>query len=551
MLLSKELKRKSLSVDEKIEAILAVDKGEKKSAIALRLGIPPNTLSTWIKNRDKIFSTYDITNPCRKRQRLSAYADVEEALLRWFQQARTNSVAISGPVLTAQARKFADALGHAEFQCSSGWLDRFKQRHGISGKCITGESSSVTSDLTSDWMRSSLPKILQQFKPKDIYNMDETGLFFRMTPDRTLTFKGDTCHGGKKSKERVTAAVCANMDGTDKLELLIIGKFQNPRCFKNVKKLPVEYLANRKAWMTSEIFENWLRKLDRKFVRDGRKILMLVDNCPAHPKVQNLKAIKLKFLPPNTTSCLQPMDQGIIQNLKVLYRRLVVERVLRSVENGETVDNSTVTLLDAVRMLHSAWYQLKPETIANCFRHAGFVVSAQINDDDNDDVNDLSAAAASIVASQPVTERPKPVVSLSDARNIWDNLRSAGFFIQDDVSFNDYCTADCEVAVSETLDDTAIVQSVTADNQAPAVDGMPAGREDDDDDNDVDDSSERQPVTTADALNALTVLRGWLECNTTGQQSKFHLVAELENYVLSCRRMQQTTINNFFKTSST
>ena len=296
--------------------------------IAARLGIPPNTLSTWIKNGDKIFLTYDSTNPSRKRLRLSPYADVEEALLRWFQQARTNSVAISGPVLIAQARKFADALGYADFQCSSGWLDRFKQRHGISGKCITGESSAVTTEQTSDWIKSSLPKILQSFKPRDIFNMDETGLFFRMTPDRTLTFTGDSCHGGKKSKERMTVAVCANMDGTEKLELLVIGKFQNPICFKNVKKLPVEYLANKKAWMTSDIFEDWLRKLDKKFAREGRKVLMLVDNCPAHPKTQNLKAVTLKFLPLNTTSCLQPMDQGIIQNLKVLYRGLVVERVL-------------------------------------------------------------------------------------------------------------------------------------------------------------------------------------------------------------------------------
>jgi len=58
---------------------------------------------------EKIFSTLDGTNPTRKRQRLSAYADVKEALLRWFQQARANSVAISGPLLTEQARKFADA----------------------------------------------------------------------------------------------------------------------------------------------------------------------------------------------------------------------------------------------------------------------------------------------------------------------------------------------------------------------------------------------------------------------------------------------------------
>jgi len=102
----------------------------------------------------------------------------------------------------------------------------------------------------------------------------------------------------------ITVAVCANMDGSDKMQLLVIGKFQNPRCFKNVKSLPMQYFANRKAWMVSEIFKEWLRKLDRKFSREHRKVLMLVDNCPAHPSVSGLKAITLKFLPPNTTSHL-------------------------------------------------------------------------------------------------------------------------------------------------------------------------------------------------------------------------------------------------------
>ena len=125
---------------------------------------------------------------------------------------------------------------------------------GFTFKCITGESAAITDDLTGDCKKTSLPMY-------DIYNMDETGLSFRMTPDRTLTFKGDACHGGKKSKEHITVAVCANMDGYDKMQLLVTGKFQSPRCFKNVKSLPMQYFANRKAWMVSEIFEEWLRKL--------------------------------------------------------------------------------------------------------------------------------------------------------------------------------------------------------------------------------------------------------------------------------------------------
>ena len=55
--------------------------------------------------------------------------------------------------------------------------------------------------------------------------------------------------------------------------------------------------------MDGKLFEEWLRELDRKFA-------FVIDNCPAHPCIDNPKAMKLYFLPPNTTSKTQPMDQG-------------------------------------------------------------------------------------------------------------------------------------------------------------------------------------------------------------------------------------------------
>ena len=66
-------------------------------------------------------------------------------------------------------------------------------------------------------------------------------------------FTGDRCIGGKKSKERMTVLVCANMSGTEKLPLLVIGKSAKPRCFKNYK-VPVDYEANKKAWMTGNFY---------------------------------------------------------------------------------------------------------------------------------------------------------------------------------------------------------------------------------------------------------------------------------------------------------
>jgi len=62
---------------------------------------------------------------------------------------------------------------------------------------------------------------------------------------------GDKCSGGKRSKERITVLVGSNMDGSEKIPLFVIGKSKKPRCFRNAK-IPVEYEANKKAWMTSK-----------------------------------------------------------------------------------------------------------------------------------------------------------------------------------------------------------------------------------------------------------------------------------------------------------
>ena len=67
--------------------------------------------------------------------------------------------------------------------------------------------------------------------------------------------------------------------------------------------------------MDGTLFEEWLHDLDLKFEMQGRNVVMIVDNCPAHPEVSGLKAINLQFLPPNATSCTRPMDQGVIRHV--------------------------------------------------------------------------------------------------------------------------------------------------------------------------------------------------------------------------------------------
>ena len=178
-------------------------------------------------------------------------------------------------------------------------------------------------------------------------------------PNKSLVFKGDSCHGGKLSKERITILPCANMTGTEKLPLLVIGKAAKPRCFKGVKSLPTPYRANKRAWMTGAMFTEWITEHDKKFAKQKRKVAMVLDNCPAHPHViPGLKAIKMVFLPPNTTSVTQPMDQGIIANLKHHYRSALLQQRLLAIDSAQP-HTTAVSVLDAMRYIQKAWTMVK------------------------------------------------------------------------------------------------------------------------------------------------------------------------------------------------
>lgn len=83
------------------------------------------------------------------------------------------------------------------------------------------------------------------------------------------------------------------------------------------------------------LFRDYMMELDAGFTKQKRKVLFFVDNCPAHPKtvIGELKSINLVFLPPNITSKAQPMDAGVIKNLKVHYRTKVVHQLIDELDS--------------------------------------------------------------------------------------------------------------------------------------------------------------------------------------------------------------------------
>lgn len=143
----------------------------------------------------------------------------------------------------------------------------------------------------------------------------------------------------------------------------------------------IEY---KKSLMDSILFEEWIRELDSKFEGEGRKIVLIEDNCAAHPHVKDLEAINLVFLLPSTTSKTQPMDQGVIRALKAHYRSKAVQMYITAIESNSPVPN--ISILVAMDMFVAAWDKVMPGTINNCFRAAGISHQSQesiLSDEDD------------------------------------------------------------------------------------------------------------------------------------------------------------------------
>jgi len=351
-------KRTSFTLDAKVNILKEVDANPKENRMnmASRLGIPKSTLLTILKNREKILeASARSKGKKRKRDRRSKFHAVEKALVQYIIQARSMQVKIplSGSVLKEQARIIAARLKIKDFTGSNAWFDRFKERNNIVFKKTSGESASVPEETVTTWTNHTLPGILKGYAPQDVYNFDEFGYFYNLLPDKSMMVKNSDSHGNKQSKARVTVLIGSNADGSDKPAPLVIGKSKRPRCFENVRTLPCKYSNQKNAWMTSEEFTKFVRQFDTRMRIAKRKVLLFLDNCPAHPAdIPGLTNVKMVFFPKNCTSRLQPMDQGVVKNVKH-YSRVRFGRRLLDMIGRPDIDKKDffINLLQAMEFL--------------------------------------------------------------------------------------------------------------------------------------------------------------------------------------------------------
>jgi hypothetical protein len=124
-------KRKCLSIREKSEIIRELERGEKMLKYAKKFNLSPSTISTLWKNKEAILSAPETNLTTNKKMRKCYLGNVDQALLKWVKLQRNAGFPINGPILKVQAEKFTKQLGHENFTCNNGCLDRFKNQHNI------------------------------------------------------------------------------------------------------------------------------------------------------------------------------------------------------------------------------------------------------------------------------------------------------------------------------------------------------------------------------------------------------------------------------------
>ena len=151
----------------------------------------------------------------------------------------------------------------------------------------------------------------KKYEPSRIFNVDETGITWKLMPRRTyLSTKEDrkTARGTKHMKFK--DLMCANADGTTKVNMAIIGKAKDPRCFR-VRACPLKYFSQINAWSDSKTFRSWWHQDFLPFTRRWNHfpVLLLMDGCSSHEDLLNDRGqVTVMTYPPNCTSVHQPMD---------------------------------------------------------------------------------------------------------------------------------------------------------------------------------------------------------------------------------------------------
>ena len=279
--------------------------------------------------------------------------------------------------------------------------------------------------------------------------------------------------------------------------------------------------------MASEVMEAVLIRLKQKLSNEKRKVILLVDNATCHPKsfIGRFSHIKLVFLPKNTTSMLQPLDAGIIQNFKVKHRKRLIKYVLARVNEKKSASEiiKSLNVLQAIQWVQESWKDVTNETFNNCFKKCGIVKRheelMEVEDED-----DLEFAA--------LVREFTPDISASEYVNFDTNLQASEPMINNqEIGWRECAREDAINAVQNPANPSIEISDGEDENEG--CEG-----------NIDEENEEKENITCSKLIAMLDKMQRCALIDNDSQAMLSTITKKIEDIQIANHK--QTTITNFF-----
>ena len=400
--IAKTSKRTRLSLTEKVEAADLLKSGKKISEVMQRFNISRRTVSNIKSNvADLVRRASESSLPStRKTFRETRYSELDAALKLYVSTAEAGKLRIKTDMLRIRAlfekQRILDRNPENQvksFVASKGWIDAFFKRNcKIDGreKRDQGEAMMTNKSSRITIMRDAL----NDFPPDRIFNVSETGLFYRLFPRHSYSFVNDNIISVRRTKymtteDRISVYVCTNADASIQIPITMIGSQKEPPSFR-LSNPSVPYLYQKNAWSDGHVFNTWLEDIFLPTVRrtTSEPIVLLMDpsivRCCDDYKSSDTKLHLFQF-PPNVATMHQPVERGVISAWKALYRYTLMKELSKDLEGRVSRREHSRMLLPELRgmeegfepnllevseMIQESWRQVSTASIISCWLRA-------------------------------------------------------------------------------------------------------------------------------------------------------------------------------------
>lgn len=377
-----QTKQTRLSIEDRVKIVKRLDNGEKGTDLAREYKISRSAITFIKKSKEYLIKQRSALIMCqgqtsKKRCTGVENSPLEQALYEWFLHKKSIGESVTGTMLQEKAIELNKMLnGTSNFKGTNGFISKFKKRHSIGSSTVHGEKASASKNANT-FCREFIKYIMDNKIPLDkVYNAKETVLYWKTLPSKILTSNEHEAPDRESEKEKVTLIVCTNATGSHKLPILIVGDAYN--CFENVRLSSIIYTRQNNACMDKQLMLTWyqeifLPEIEAVHNSSTEQCLLLLENAPNYPSLEELNSIseqcQVICLPSNATSLI-PMDQGVIEKLKKVYRKYFL-RVILTAETAEDVQKllKSLDMLKCCHLISDAWDEVAEVVIKDSWKN--------------------------------------------------------------------------------------------------------------------------------------------------------------------------------------